>query len=172
MSQATKFALKLSLILLTTLLLTSPALAQRESGRTIVASTSGAMTVRQADGSTQTIDLEGTLRAGLYRGRIVIDHPSAGLIQETGERVTIDSTQAGTYQREGSDLRISTIGQLALEQADGSRIVIDVISAGVIQQRGRSIVIDIIHAGIVQESGSRVTIHSSYAGEVGDGTDI
>lgn len=172
MSQATKTALKVSLILLAALLLASPVLAQRESGRTIVASTSGAMTIRQADGSTQTIDLEGTMRAGFYRGRIVIDHPSAGLIQETGERVTINSTQAGTYQREGSDLRISTLGQLTLEKADGSRIVIDVISAGVIQQRGHAIVIDIIHAGIVQDSGSRVTIHSSYAGEIGDGTDI
>ncbi len=172
MSRTTRTALKVSLLLLVVLTLASPALAQQEGGRIITANLTGVVTIQQADGASQTLELEGAMRARFYRGRIVIDHPSAGLIQETGERVTVNSTRAGTYWREGSQLRINTLGQFALEKDDGSRIVIDVISAGVIQQRGRSIVIDIIDAGIVQDSGDRVTIHSSYSGQIGDGTDI
>ena len=178
MRERKKVAISLIVLVVLSLAVTAPALAQVEGGRVIQADLSGVITVQREDGTTQTIDYEGALRAGFYRKRIVIDIIDAGVIRETGESVTITSREAGTFQREGNRIRFNTAGTFTLERESGRPIVIDIIDAGIITQSGRNIVIDIIHAGVVQETGENVRMHTSgagemeYAGDVGDGTDI
>lgn len=178
MPKLTKPILHLFLITLAGLLLTTPALAQREEGRVLNADLSGVITMQQEDGSTGTIDYGGELEVGVRGKQIVIDIIHAGVVRETGEPVSIHATSVGVYQREGNQIRFTATGLYTLEREDGSRIVIDITAAGIIQQRGRNIVIDIIHAGVVQGSGENIRIHITgagdlqYAGDVSDGTDI
>jgi len=172
-----KVAISLIVLVVLSLAVTMPALAQVEGGRVMKADLSGVITVQREDGTTQTIDYEGTLRAGFYRKRIVIDIIDAGVIRETGEPVTVTSREVGTFQREGNRIRFNTAGTFSLERESGGRIVIDIIDAGIVTQSGRNIVIDIIHAGVVQGTGENVRIRTSgtgemYTGDVQDGTDL
>lgn len=178
MKKVTKKIIYLFGLIITAFILTAPALAMPEQGRVLKTNPAGVITIQQEDGTTYTIDYEGTLRAGLFREQIVIDITHAGVIRETGESVVITSRRAGVYQRQGNQVLFDATGELTLERENGSRIQICFTGSGVIRQNGRNIVIDIIDAGVVDATGENVQIHTTgvgetrYSGEVGDGTDI
>ena len=164
MSKVSRIVLNLLFLIVAMLVLTAPALAQRERGRVVNANLSGVIAIQQEDGTTQTVDYEGRMRARLHDGRIVIDIIHAGVIRETGQSVAITGTSVGVFQRESNEIGFNTAGSLALERDNGSRIVIDITSAGIIRRNGRNIVIDITGAGVVQGSDEKVRIDVTGAG--------
>ena len=178
MLKRTRTTVKLLLLIVASFLLAQPVLAQTERGRVLGAELTGVLTMQREDGTTRTVDYEGTLRVGLHREQIVIDIIHAGVIRATGEPLAITSTTAGVYQRIGNRFHFDTAGELSIELEDGGLTLIDITGEGIIRQEGRNIVIDIIHAGIVQGTGENVRIHLTgagvlqYTGDIGDGTDI
>ncbi len=179
MKKVTKKIIYLLGLIMTAFILTGPALAMPQQGQVLKSNLAGVIAIEYEDGTTHTIDYEGTLQAGLFRKQIVIDIIHAGVIRETGESVVINSRRAGVYQRQGNRLVFGGGGAITLERENGSSVVFDPTGCfGVIQQNGRNIVIDIIDAGVVQDSGENVLIHTTgagelqYAGDIGDGTDI
>lgn len=167
MSKVSKIVLNLLFLIVATLVLTAPARAQAERGRVVSANLSGAIAVQQEDGTTQTVDYEGRMRARLHGERIVIDIIHAGVIRETGESVTIIGTSVGVFHRARNEIGFNTAGSLALERENGSRTVVDIAGAGIIRRNGRNIVIDITAAGVVQGSDESVRIDITGAGPMG-----
>ncbi len=164
-----KILLCLSLLLIIAVFLAVPGLAQADwTGRTVTADISGTMVVQRGDGSVLTIDHDGQLLVG-YRGQqIVIDVIGAGILRENGEQVNFNLANTGTITgREDDRVYFDASGTLLIDRADGSQIVIDVISAGIVlKQPGRIIGIGIHGDGIVRGSGENIVIDVISAGVI------
>jgi len=160
-----RLTLGLGILLVATLMLTTPGTATAlDSGRVVKANLSGEIIVERQDNSQTIITYEDTLLALQNGNNIVIDVIGAGIVAGTGEEVGFEFASAGQVSRQGTQLHLDTTGLFTIQWADGSQSLVDVISTGFIQQQGQDIVINLVSAGVIVGSGENIVIDVIDAG--------